>query len=290
MYDVTAICVTYNSAGVIEATLQSLSRIVLIKRIIVVDNASQDNTRELVATRFPHVTIIANATNEGFGRANNKALSQVTTPYALLINPDAQIDQPALEQLCRAAERYNDAAILAPLLCDERQAIYPSHKRHVFEREARRDRYHVPEGDLCANYLSGAIWLLPMPRFTRTGFFDSQIFLYYEDDDLCLRVKKAGFSCILVASAQATHVMGSSSGPPSPAGERFKQYHMIASRLYIEQKYRGPYCAQTLRIRLMLGYAIKACLYGLTGNKMKWARYAGRLSACYRYTNSSHNR
>lgn len=276
---VTAIIVTYNSAQVVSRALQSLARQPAAGAIIVVDNASTDGTREIVRRDFPQVQLIENAANQGFGRANNLALEQVATPYALLINPDASLHEGALAILLAAALRFPRAAILAPALYDEKGLRHESAKRNVWERE----RIFSPRGDT-VEFLSGAVWLVNMAALRGIGFFDPNIFLYYEDDDLCLRAATAGYELAYVPEARAEHSMGTSSGLPSPAAEYFKQIHMAWSRLYIEDKYRGKKPMLALAQRQRLIYRFKAFLYFLLLNSRRAWRYRARLAGIVRYT------
>ena len=275
---VTAILVAYNSAGIIGQALASLRGQPDIASVMVVDNCSADKTRDLVTRDFPNVKLLENDRNEGFGRANNRALATVTTPYALLINPDASLAQGALSALLAAAKRNPDAAIIAPMLYDEQGRPDHSYKRNVFEREKKRGDFIIPSGDLCADFLSGAVWLLNMEAMKRIGFFDPAIFLYYEDDDLCLRARQAGYSLVLAHDAAAVHAKGASSGAPKPEVEFNRQKHMIWSRLYIEKKYRGEKAAKRLAARLRVAYFLKAICYGLSLNRRKRNRYRGRLA------------
>ncbi|MDE3060529.1 MAG: glycosyltransferase family 2 protein [Pseudomonadota bacterium] len=278
MSQVTAILVAYNSAGVIADALASLRRQPEIGEIVVVDNASADGTSDLVRRDFPAVRLIANAKNEGFGRGNNVALQQVATPYALLVNPDAVLEDGAAAALLAAAGRWPEAAILAPMLYEEDGRPHHSYKRGVFAREKSRDRFTVPEGDLCADFLSGAVWLLNMTLMRQVGFFDPNIFLYYEDDDLCLRARQAGYALVLAHAARAVHGKGLSSGRPGRRAEFEKQRLMTWSRLYMERKYGGENAARTLARRLRIAYALKALLYALSCNCRKLNRYRGRLA------------
>lgn len=278
MSSITAISVTYNSAGVIKKSLAALQSCRLISNIIVVDNASSDGCATLLREQFPRVNLIENAENVGFGRGNNIALERVTTPYALLVNPDAIVSNEAIKELLAAAQRYPDAMIVAPQLADEDSKVHINYKRSVFDREKAAGVAQLPEGDVCADYLSGAVWLVNMAIAKRVGFFDPNIFLYYEDDDWCLRARKAGFSCVLAADAHVIHAKGGSSGAINPASEFFRQQQMIWSRLYIEQKYHGVEAARKLSRLLYSEYAIKAALYTLTFNRKKIARYRGRLA------------
>lgn len=287
---VTAILVAYNSEAVIGSALQALLKEPAIASIVVVDNASSDDTCELLRKRYPAVTLIENSQNDGYGRGNNIALKTVTTPYALLVNPDAVLETGALSELLAATQRYPDAAIIAPALYDEKGELHHSHKRSVFDRETSGDTYTAPDGDCCAEFLSGAVWLMRMEHFKSIGFFDPKIFLYYEDDDLCLRARKAGYGLVLVPKARAMHLMGKSSGKPKPESEFFKQRHLIWSRLYIEEKYRGKAAAKKLAMKLRLTYSVKAALYFLKGSDDKTNRYRGRLEGIFQFSEAAQPR
>lgn len=309
--NVTAILVAYNSAGVIAGALKALLDQPEIAEIMVVDNCSVDDTCELIRRDFPRVRVIENPRNEGFGRANNVALNRVGTAYALLVNPDAVMQPGSVAALLAAAQREPDAAILAPALYDETGELHVSYKKNVFEREAKLPpplRGRVGVGGLSQHdhpgripplptlprkggglgsspgFLSGAVWLLNMKPMKKIGFFDPNIFLYYEDDDLCLRVRQAGCTLVYVPEAKATHLMGRSSGAPKPEGEFFKQGHMAWSRLYIEKKYRGEKAARRLALRQNIKYSFKAAYYLLRLDRMKLARYRGRLAGIFEFS------
>lgn len=287
---VTAILVAYNSHGVIAKALMPLLCDGSVAEIIVVDNCSHDDTCEMIQREFPEVTVIENPRNDGFGRANNIALAKVKTPYALLVNPDAVMGHGAIAELLAAASRYPEAAILAPSLYDEKGELHRSHKRSVFGREKDRDSYIEPEGDCCADFLSGAVWLVDMKLMREIGFFDPNLFLYYEDDDLCMRAHKLNHGPVLVPAARATHLVGASSGGHNPDTEFFKQQQMTWSRLYIERKYRGQMAARKLASRLERGYALRAAFYLLTLNFSKLNRYRGRLKGVSEWTLDPANR
>jgi N-acetylglucosaminyl-diphospho-decaprenol L-rhamnosyltransferase len=274
---VTAILVAYNSTSIIGSAIASLQADPCIGDIIVVDNGSKDKTAALIKREFPKIKLIENKENLGFGPANNIALMKVATPYALLVNPDAVMSDGAVDQLLAAAVRYPEAAILAPALFDEQDKLHVSYKRDVFARENSRDEAIAAEGECCADYVSGAVMLFNMPIMKKIGFFDPNIFLYYEDDDICLRVRQAGHSVVYVPQARAIHLMGASSGAIKTDSETFRQKHMTYSRLYMEEKYRGDESALTLAAKLHKKYSCKLALYRLQFNRMKIARYKGRL-------------
>ena len=281
---VTAILVTYNSEDIIASCLSCLQNEAHVSDIIVVDNASTDNTVDVITKKFSGVRLIKNKENKGFGRANNQALEKVKSPYALLINPDAKLKEGALKALVEAAIQYDDAAILAPILLDETGHPHKSYKQSVFNREQNKGTYKEPAGDLCAEFLSGAVWLVHMEHLRKVGFFDKEIFLYYEDDDLCLRARKDGFGLVLVADAKAEHAMGGSSGELTAKQIAFRQEHMAWSRLYIEQKYHNADAAKKMATRQQLEYAFKASLYLLLLKRKKVAKCRARIKGIFNFT------
>lgn len=285
MSQVTAIIVAYNSADILPAALASLQNQPEISAIMVVDNASSDDTCDIVRKAFPSVTLIKNRTNEGFGRANNKALEQVKTPYALLLNPDAVMEEGAVAALLETVKQHEDAAIVAPALYDESGALLHSYKRSIFKRDYYKDTFIAPEGELCAEFVSGAVMLLHVKHLRDVGFFDPNIFLYYEDDDICLRARRGGYSVVYTPAARATHLVGKSSAPSAnqKKADFFRQKHMVWSRLYIEEKYHGKAQAKLLGHKLSIQYALKAALYALTFNTKKVNRYRGRLTGVFEF-------
>jgi N-acetylglucosaminyl-diphospho-decaprenol L-rhamnosyltransferase len=84
-------------------------------------------------------------------------------------------------------------------------------KTNVFKRECNRSIFTVPEGNISVEYLSGAVMLLRMSCFRNQDFFDPDIFLFYEDDDICLACKGRGYELIFTPFSRAIHLMDQSS-------------------------------------------------------------------------------
>jgi GT2 family glycosyltransferase len=270
---VTVVVVTHFSSAVIGSCLEAAAP---AARVIVVDNASGDDTRAIVRRTLPGATVIANAVGVGYGNAANQGLAAAGTEFVLLLNPDAVLAPDAVALLVAAADRWPDAAVLAPALKDPAGRWEVSHDVGLFARAALGPRTDSePTGDLCADYVSGAVMLLRRSVFERLGGFDPAIFLYYEDDDLCLRVRRAGFSIVRVAAAVARH-LGGGSIPATPEKRREKFFAMAWSRLHIEAKWRGRASALRLGIALAAKYGLKAAGYALADPGGKGLRDAAR--------------
>ncbi|MGI6244372.1 MAG: glycosyltransferase family 2 protein [Pseudochelatococcus sp.] len=231
-----AVVVSFNSAQVLPSCLDALRR--EGARPIVVDNASGDDS---VAVAQAHgARVIRNARNEGYGRANNIGIRAADGDYALVINPDAVLDPGALAGLLAAAERYPDAALLAPRIVENDGRFFFQFRSLLSSFLANPSgARRFPEGDCCAPFLSGAALLVRRDVFLAIGGFDENIFLFYEDDDLCRRLADAGRSLVHVHGATARHRRGASSAPDLARAFNVR-WHLAWSRAYVSRKYGLP--------------------------------------------------
>ncbi|PTM42815.1 glycosyltransferase family 2 protein [Bosea sp. 124] len=264
---ITAIVVAYDSAEVLPACLSALAGEGV--PAIVVDNASGDASATLA--RGLGATVIANAHNEGYGRANNRGAASCATPYVLIVNPDVEIRPGAAEALLAAAERYPDAGMLAPRIVEPSGRVFLQPRSLLSPPHLNRSgAIAVPTGDACLPFLSGACLLVRRELLLSLGGFDPAIFLFYEDDDLCRRMRDAGHALVHVHEAEAGHGRGRSTAP-SP-GRRFKaRWHLAWSEGYVAGKYGLPRPA----VAKILENLAKAAGYGLLLKSEKMFAHAG---------------
>ena len=111
--EITVLSVCYNSKSVITECLAPLMG---AKQVIVVDNASRDGSADAIEKALPGVTVIRNKTNKGYGGGINSGLSEVKTPYLLIVNPDSKIAIDDVERLFDALQKYESAAFVSPQL------------------------------------------------------------------------------------------------------------------------------------------------------------------------------
>lgn len=248
MFDlITIISVTHQSAGIIPQLARTLAQ---FTHIIVVDNASRDNSAQTIAQLLPHACIIRNESNSGFGAANNQALALVKTPYALLLNPDCEISAAALQCLFDTAERYPSAAIVAPQGWSAPGVPQPSYRQAFFEQRPKQP-YRLADGVCSAKWLHGCCLFVRSAALQHLAGFDEGFFLYYEDDDLCLRALQAGYDCLLQPQAAVLHIGGASSTPSWRITLR-KHFYFFQSRYRILGKHVGKRAAHSYRLRTAL--------------------------------------
>ena len=245
--EVTVVVVSYNSAHCLPGLSGALSA---VRHVIVVDNASDDDLQAQLRLSLPHASLILNERNLGFGAANNRALAQVRTPYAMLLNPDCLPTPGFLEGMLRAAENFPDAAIIAPHLIRRDGSPEVSYRWPATHWVSRGPK---AEGPCCVGFVCGAVMLLNMDVMRRIGFFDETFFLYYEDEDLCQRVFLAGQQIVVVPEVEITHLSrGSVKGPNPLKSEFIRGYHHAQSKLVFERKYFGAALAARLRCKILL--------------------------------------
>jgi N-acetylglucosaminyl-diphospho-decaprenol L-rhamnosyltransferase len=217
----------------------------------VVDNASNDGSREMVQERFPSVHLLANNNNPGFAHANNQAIRQTCGKYILLLNPDTVVLPGALERLVKFMDETPDAGGAGSRLLNPDRTLQVScYPRPTLFREFWRmfhldaihhlGTYPMRQWSLETNQevdvLMGACLILRCETFTQVGYLDEDYFIYSEEVDLCYRVQQAGWRLYWVPQAQVIHYGGQST--QLVAQEMFLRLYQ-GKVLYFRKHYGG---------------------------------------------------
>jgi N-acetylglucosaminyl-diphospho-decaprenol L-rhamnosyltransferase len=272
--EMTVVVVTFNSAH----CLSDLGRhLAACPHIIMVDNGSDDGCAQLALTHLPQAQVIASPINLGFGAANNRALAQVQTPFALLLNPDCEITPQAIAQLLHTAHQWPKAAIVAPQLLQANGVHEINYRWPHLLWHSRGPA--VTDGPACVGFVCGAAMLLRMNSFD-DQFFDEQFFLYYEDDDLCTRLFNQRRAMVIDPTATATHrSRGSVRGKHPLRSEYLRGYHHAQSKLTYTAKHVNAATARRLQTLLiwqtMLALPLRAVLFSPKLIARMWGRCLG---------------
>lgn len=220
---IAAVVVSHRSAQTIDACLQRLRDADGVAQVRVVDNASDDQTMELVqrhALADPRVRFIANPDNPGFSVACNQGAHASDAPWLAFVNPDLMVERDSLAAMRDAANAPGDAGVLVgAVLHGEDGREDPVCRRRdpdfaAMLREPARRNLAVPstgEPVQPVQAISGALMLLPRTLFDRVGGFDEGYRLHSEDLDLCRRVREAGGEVAVANEVDVLHVRGVSS-------------------------------------------------------------------------------
>ena len=230
---ITIVTVSYNSADVLGDLLTSCPKDV---PVIVVDNGSGDNaaTRDLAERHG--AKMIANTANEGFGRACNRGASIAKTPFILFLNPDAVLGADTLDHLLGTADANPSAVAFNPVLLNSDGTPATKRKSDLIPK-SEYVPLDVPDHDAPIYTLNGAAVMVRRGAFEAVGGFDSNIFLFFEDDDLAARLRAKGGALMLSHRALVRHIGGAASSGPKLTTEAFKAWHMGYARLYVLRKH-----------------------------------------------------
>lgn len=249
--------------------------------VIVVDNASQDGSKDYLRGKFPTVRFIWNKENVGFARANNEALAVAKGEYILFLNPDTIVAEDSFSTCIHFLEKHKDAGAVGVHMIDgcgkflkESKRAYPtlaasfyklSGLSTLFPSSPTFSKYHLghldPSQDHEVDVLSGAFMMAPRNVLDRTGGFDDRFFMYGEDIDLSYRIQKLGCRNYYCAKTTIIHFKGESTKKGSL---NYVRMFYLAMIIFVQKHYTGI-TAKLFRIVLKVAIWARAALSMFAG-------------------------
>lgn len=280
--DLTTVVVNWNTVGLLDDCLRSIVDATppeVVNEIVVVDNGSHDGSVAHLAARWPDVRVMASATNEGFCRANNRAIRASSAPFVLLVNTDARLAPGAVVELLRYFHADPHAGAVGPrltyadgsfqrwtagrLLTLRSAAVYLL----MLDRlPVWRDRglylAHDTTQPFRAGWVSSAVMALRRSALDDVGLLDESIFVYMDDVDLCDRLARRGWVTWYAADTTAVHFMGASSvrDPAAASAAALAGMNTWFARRH------GRAAVLTLRLLEIVGFATRAAAYAVQGS------------------------
>jgi GT2 family glycosyltransferase len=211
---IASIIVAYNGIQWYEKCFSSLLNSTIPNEIIVVDNASNDDTIKFIKEKYPEIQLIVNDENLGFAKANNIGIEYALrkgADYIFLLNQDAWIEKDTLSTLINVFHSVPDAGIVSPIhLNGSNTGLDLGFVDYI-------SRYNTPDfiSDLFigklnswykTNFINAAAWLLSRKCIEKVGGFDTSLFYHYgEDDNYCQRVCYHNFGIYISTAAKIYH-------------------------------------------------------------------------------------
>jgi len=259
--DLSVCILNWNTAPDLRRCLGSVfsARYSSIIQVIVVDNASDDGSAEIVRREFPQATLIQNSRNVGFAAGHNRGIRASSGRYLLLLNADTIVHEGALTALVRAADAHPRAAVVGPRLLNADGSLQYSCRRfprlayglfrkaplgrllpeNRFDREyLMRDFDHTREQTV--DWVSGAAFLLRREAVEQVGLLDEGYYMYCEDVDWCYRARRKDWQVLYAPRAVVTHLHGRSTDM-RPFAMSY-QFHRSMARFY-RKHYAGKWPA-----------------------------------------------
>ncbi len=207
------IIVTFNNERYIRECLGSLAISNISTTVVVIDNASSDDTVSIIKNEFPQVKLIESEQNLGFGRANNIGIEMAYNngaDYVFLLNQDAWVEESSLNSLIDVLESNSNYGIVAPVQFNENW----TEVEYQFARYLKADYTQNYQDDLEtgelknvyeARFLNAAAWMISRKAISIIGGFDPLFFMYGEDDNYIDRLHYHSFKLGLVPSSRVAH-------------------------------------------------------------------------------------
>ena len=230
--DLSIVIVNWNTKALLSQCIESIK--IHAKRIhfeiIVVDNFSSDGSPEMVEKNFPGVILIKNKKNKGFGQANNQGLAKARGKYILFLNSDVVVNEKCLDEMFDFMERNPDIAASSCKLTFPDGSLqhscrkFPSFK--TFSLMLLGLRYLFPHMKIFRDYLMldwdhsdikevdqimGSFMFIRKDVLNEIGSFDERYWMYFEEVDLCLRIKNSGWKIVHYPNVSAVHFLSKSS-------------------------------------------------------------------------------
>jgi len=245
--DISVIIVTWNTASLLEECLNSVTKSLQnVDRgeLILVDNNSSDNSALFVEQNYPQICLIKNDKNLGFSKANNIGIEISTGRYILLLNSDTILNENVLPDLIRFMDEHPKAGACGVRLLSPDGTVQPFSfgndptLGYLIKRAATKFLLKKPchnwnlEYVFEPDWVSGACLMLRSEVIRLTGPLDENIFMYFEDNDLCLRIRNAGFKIYYNPHISVLHIGGQSLKKNHQA-----QYYYYRSLQYFYKKH-----------------------------------------------------
>jgi GT2 family glycosyltransferase len=263
-FDISIVIVSFNTRDLLRECLLSVfsAGASLRIQVIVVDNASNDGSPSMVELEFPDAVLIRSKVNLGFGRANNLGFESAVGRYVVLLNSDAFLTAGSLERSVAHMDANPRAGIGGGRLIGTDGSLQPSARMFPtvlndlivlsglaarFPRSrffGRFDRTWADELESAeVDWVPGAYSIIRAQALAEVGHFDPRFFLYYEEVDLCRRMKQNGYSVWYWPDVSVVHIGGESSRQVpsleiSRAGAQLTLWRMRSMLLYY-RKHHG---------------------------------------------------
>jgi GT2 family glycosyltransferase len=213
----------WNSGPYLEGCLSAIyAQTYSHYQIHLIDNGSTDGSVAYVRERFPGVIVHETGRNLGYGAGNNVVLRSMTDDLVLLLNPDVVLSPDCLARLVEAMAADPAIGIAGCKLWYPGGEILQHAGGFITAPRAIPNHHGIGEKDRGqyqtqrdVDYVIGAAMAIRREALATTGLFDEGIFLYFEDSDLCYRMRRAGYRVVYIPTATATHIESATTQPGS---------------------------------------------------------------------------
>jgi len=266
--NLSIVIVTLRSEKVIDRCISSINKNL---PIIVVENSDNLKFKNYLENNYRNVQCILSKENLGTGSGYNIGIKFSKTDYVYVINPDITLEANALDEIFLASKKLDDFSILSPISSD---VNFPN-----FGMIKEKKNYEEKNLPFKVKYVDGFSMLLNKKKFENNNYFDENFFMYWENNDICIRVINDGGSVFIVPKAKINHLGAKAVDPKFfKEIELSRNWHWMWSTFNYHRKYKGFFISLLIVLPKLISAIIKILIYTLIFNKEKKKIYYQRLS------------
>ena len=266
--NLSVIIVSYKSDHVIENCITSIDSEI---EIVVVDNSNNDKFKDKIETKYKNVKCILSKENLGMGGGNNLGIKNVNKDFALILNPDVELENNSMNEIMVASKEIDNFGIISPISSKDEYPNYILKKDHNFD----------PDKPFKVKSVDGYAMLLNLKKLKKIenfNFFDENFFLYLENEDLCKRLIEKNEDIYIVPKSKIHHLGGKAVDPKYKNEiEYLRNWHWMWSKFYFNKKHYGYLIALMKVFKNLISAKIRFFYYLITFNSFKRKIYQMRL-------------
>ena len=266
--NLSIVIVTLRSEKVIDRCINSIDKNL---PIIVIENSDNLKFKNYLENNYKNVQCILSKENLGTGAGYNIGIKFSKTDYVYVINPDITLEANALDEIFLASKKLEDFSILSPISSD---VHFPNYG--MIKEKKEYEEKNLP---FKVKYVDGFSMLLNKNKFKNNNYFDENFFMYWENNDMCIRVINDGGSVFIVPKAKIKHLGANAVDPKFfKEIELSRNWHWMWSTFNYHKKYKGFFISLLIVLPKLISAIIKILIYTLILNKEKKKIYYQRLS------------
>ena len=283
----TIVIPTFYPGKIIKKCFDSLP---LTSEIIVIDNGEDPELEKIIKLQ-KHKIKHYKVGDIGLSKSFNIALAKSKNENILITQPDVYFEKNTILNLIKAQKKYNNAGIISPLSFEKKKYSQYDYLDLSLSREGnlkntkRPKKINIlPSGDICVEAVNATAMLIRKSIIKKINGWDENIYTYHEDIDLCLRLRKKGYSIIKIKNSIANHIgFGSNKKKNRKKINKSRNWHYCWSSLYFKDKFSSRPIFYFFFIKMFLKYFIKFIINFMLQRKEHYSRSFIRFMACLNY-------
>ena len=295
--DCTVVITTFFAGDKLDTCIQNIPDIF---SKLIIDNGGEKNKKKYYEEKFKNLTYYVSDTNLGVPSSYSLANKLVQTKYMFNTQPDVIIKKNCIENLLEKTEIYPNSAILSPTIFHNKRYLIEGDYRvlKIYKKkyvEDRKIKFHSsyqkpPDGDLSVDGVTGTAMLIDRDKLKLINDWDTNIFNYFEDMDLCIRFRLSGFEIVKIRNSEVDHdAFASHNLAISEAMDFSRNWHYSWSRIYFLKKHTSYMNAISKGLKLFINSFIKSLFYVLFKRSKSITHFAKAYGALFSILNLKPN-